>query len=494
MFTGSALGAAAFAVLGVVALLSFYTYFQLADRVLVGVHSGGVRLGNRTLEQATEAVAAAWQADSQSLTLADGRRRWRTSPAEFGLAVDAQATAQRALDVGHADGLFAELGILFDAVLTGYPVAPVVTLDTAQARAALEEWAATVDEAPQDATIRLEAGSVEAVPGVPGRALDVEATLGALAADPGRLLQDGTLPLIMSPVEPRISDVSGAVAEAEALLSRPLTVATYDPVSDEHMSFTAAPQEIAGWLAVEEGESGPRVTVEGEKLAGYVTGLGGALGEGRYIDAEAVGDDVLAALREGRTATLIVQHEPTTYTVVGGDTLTRIAWKVGIPYWRIAEANPGLNVDALTVGQQLTIPSKDDLLPLPVVPGKRIVLSIGEQHMWLYENGQQVRDFVISTGIQDSPTQPGIFQVQSHEVEAYASAWDLWMPHFIGIYEAWPGFMNGFHGLPTLSSGVTLWRDILGRPASYGCIILDLPDAEWLFSWAEAGVVVEIRE
>jgi lipoprotein-anchoring transpeptidase ErfK/SrfK len=39
-----------------------------------------------------------------------------------------------------------------------------------------------------------------------------------------------------------------------------------------------------------------------------------------------------------------------------------------------------------------------------------------------------------------------------------------------------------------------LWADILGRPASYGCIILDLRDAETLYNWAEEGVVVGIVE
>ena len=67
------------------------------------------------------------------------------------------------------------------------------------------------------------------------------------------------------------------------------------------------------------------------------------------------------------------------------------------------------------------------------------------------------------------------------------------MPNFLGIYEAWPGFMNGIHGLPKLSNGVRLWANILGKPASYGCIILDTKPSKWLYDWAENGVVVEIR-
>jgi lipoprotein-anchoring transpeptidase ErfK/SrfK len=133
------------------------------------------------------------------------------------------------------------------------------------------------------------------------------------------------------------------------------------------------------------------------------------------------------------------------------------------------------------------------LLPYPVIPNKRIVISISKQHLWAYQDGQLWEDHKISTGVDKSPTQPGIFQVQTHDPSAYASVWDLTMPNFLGIYEAWPGFMNGIHGLPTLSNGRLLWGSILGKPASYGCIIMDLKPAERLYNWAENGVVVEIQ-
>jgi lipoprotein-anchoring transpeptidase ErfK/SrfK len=140
----------------------------------------------------------------------------------------------------------------------------------------------------------------------------------------------------------------------------------------------------------------------------------------------------------------------------------------------------------------LTIPSKNILLPLPVIRGKRIQIDISEQRMYVYEAGALIATHIISTGVEDSPTMAGVFQVQTHEINAYASNWDLYMPHFMGIYEAWPGFMNGIHGLPLLSSGQRLWAGNLGSPVSYGCIILGLEEAETLYQWAENGVVVEI--
>ena len=48
-------------------------------------------------------------------------------------------------------------------------------------------------------------------------------------------------------------------------------------------------------------------------------------------------------------------------------------------------------------------------------------------------------------------------------------------------------------GKKFVSSGERLWADVLGRPASYGCIILDLNSAAELYNWAEDGVIVEIK-
>jgi lipoprotein-anchoring transpeptidase ErfK/SrfK len=63
----------------------------------------------------------------------------------------------------------------------------------------------------------------------------------------------------------------------------------------------------------------------------------------------------------------------------------------------------------------------------------------------------------------------------------------------MAVYAAGSDFYNGIHGLPTLSSGRRLWEGLLGSPASYGCIILGLEEAETLYEWAEIGVVVVVE-
>ena len=70
---------------------------------------------------------------------------------------------------------------------------------------------------------------------------------------------------------------------------------------------------------------------------------------------------------------------------------------------------------------------------------------------------------------------------------------DHWMPYFIAVYPAGGGVENGFHELPILANGQRLWAGSLGRAASFGCIILGIPEAGTLYNWAEVGVVVVIE-
>ena len=122
------------------------------------------------------------------------------------------------------------------------------------------------------------------------------------------------------------------------------------------------------------------------------------------------------------------------------------------------------------------------------------VVDISEQQLNAYEGDALVYSFKASTGIASSPTIPGVFQILSKEEEAYASSWDLWMPHFMGIYRTGPDFTNGIHGLPTLSSGTRLWEGYLGSPISYGCVVVGLNEAAQLYKWTELGTLVVIQE
>jgi len=122
---------------------------------------------------------------------------------------------------------------------------------------------------------------------------------------------------------------------------------------------------------------------------------------------------------------------------------------------------------------------------------KYILVDISEQHMYVYEGDALVYSFVSSTGINNA-TRVGTFAVQSKIPNAYGATWNIWMPDWLGIY--WAGSLeNGIHALPILPNGATLWEGYLGRPISYGCVVLGTYEAQLLYDWAEIGTPVEIQ-
>jgi lipoprotein-anchoring transpeptidase ErfK/SrfK len=130
--------------------------------------------------------------------------------------------------------------------------------------------------------------------------------------------------------------------------------------------------------------------------------------------------------------------------------------------------------------------------PRPSYGGsKYILVDLSEQHMYVYENDALIYSFVASTGI-NGGTRIGNFAVQSKIPSAYGSTWDIWMPDWLGIY--WSGGLeNGIHALPILPNGATLWAGFLGRPISYGCVVLGTYEAQLLYDWAELGTPVDIQ-
>jgi LysM repeat protein len=476
----------------VATVLGWYTYYQSGERIVPGVRLGAQDLSGLTVDEATLLLDMAWN-NGKTLQVTDGLVTQPLAPADLGLSLNSTLTARKAYAIGHGQSMPAGLSQMIDSLLNGRQVPAAIDLDIPTARQALEALRPAMSKPAQDATIRLDGVELVAVPSQLGYTINLEETLAALIADPARVFADSGLQVKLMPVLPAIDDATPYLQAARQVLDSPPTVQAYDQVLDETYDFPLSRQEFAAWLAVEPGENGPQIGYDPARIAVSLSALGAGLGEGRYLDGGRYADSLAQAAREGRPLLLPVSYSSTSYVVQPGDTLLRIAWNQGMPFWRILQANPGMDPEALPAGQAITIPARTDLLPLPVVPGKRIVISIEKQRLWAYENGELARKEVISTGMDRSPTQPGIFQVQTHDPNAYASVWDLTMPNFLGIYEAWPGFMNGIHGLPVLSNGRRLWANVLGQPASYGCIILDLPASEWLYNWAEDGVVVEIQ-
>lgn len=457
--------------------------------ILPGVTVGPVSLSNLPMAEGATYLDNYWN-NTTHLVVLNEDYKWAVTPPNIGLWIDPLKTAEAAYAVGRDQGGLAELLALFSG--QPFEVAPVVSFNEEYAREVITDLAAKIVVPPTNAYLtKDEQGRWVAKPGVEGRGLDVEATLALIKANPQAILEPGYLQLPMKAISPGIVDLSADVERITAYYEKPIQLRAWDPITDELLTWTLPQELVASWVVLDDPKSEPSLVVNQQAFESYLAEWESTIGN-REIDFKDPIDSLDDRWADGQPYTIHLRHKATAYTVQAGDNLISIGFKVGMPYWKIQEANPGIGIYGVHAGQVLTIPSKNEMLPYSPVLGKRIVISITEQRMWVYENFALKSEHVISTGMADSPTLPGVFQIQTHEINAYASNWDLWMPHFMGIYEAVPGFMNGIHGLPVLSSGARLWANVLGQPASYGCIIMDLASGEALYHWAENGVVVEI--
>ncbi len=471
-------------------LAGFYAWTLASGRILPGVTTGPVSAGSLSEAELAQVLDAQWN-QNQTLLLSDGQHSWKARPVDVGLWVDPQATAARAYQIGRGSNALSD--IIWLARFGSLPVQPVVVFNPQAGRSGLERLSTQINQPAHNASLRLESGQWVQVPAQNGFTLNIDATLQKIAAQPEQTLAGGSVPLVTQTVAPRVTDLAPVISSLRAALDRPLNLSAYDPITNETINWSVPRETLASWISVDPQGDSFQLRLDGSHLGAYLDDWKATLGPERTLEAVTVPADLSERWQSGQPVTMLIRHNPTQYTVQAGDTLVKVGMKVGMPYWKIQQANPSIDINHLNAGQVLTIPSKNDMLPLPVVMNKRIVVNISQQRMWTYENGALLKEYVISTGIDRSPTYPGVYQVRTHEKNAYASAWDLWMPNFMGIYEGWPGFMNGIHGLPTLSNGKLLWAGYLGRPISYGCIVMGLQDAEEVYNWAEAGVVVEIQ-
>ena len=463
-----------------------------SDLIMPGVRVLDLDLGGKTRAKAIAMLHRRWQEWSIEAG-SEQDQVLSTHPTDLGILFDVKTTVERAYQQHRSLSMFWRgLWGQEEAVQP-----PVLQVDPEVAAAEIQSWAAVFAVLPVDAGVRVVDGRAQAVPAVNGYVLDVAATASRLERDLVQVVTDRRLQPVLTAVLPAVTDAGKEAARINDWLDNTLSIRAYDPVTDQTLWWTVEPQAWNAWLAWPAAELGQELewTLVVSPVQAFVSAQAATLAPERYIDLDAAVQAVQEAIASSDwQAALRVYHYPGQHVVGPGETISSIARDYGIPYPWILSANPQVG-DDLSVGQTLTIPSPDLLLPLPVVENKRVVVSISQQRVWVYQDGALLWEWPASTGIPSSPTSPGVFQVQLHEENAYAASWNLWMPYFMGIYRPVPDstFMNGFHGFPTRDGVNLLWTGNLGYPVTYGCILLSTENASTLYAWAEEGVVVEIR-
>ena len=224
-------------------------------------------------------------------------------------------------------------------------------------------------------------------------------------------------------------------------------------------------------------------------------------------------------LPSGSTSSATASTAGTRYTVKRGDTLAKIAVRFGVSTAALMRANDISRPELLYAGATLVIPAASGSASTggsgsaksapvgPPSPGNsynqpgggpqnylaptRFAVSVSQQHCWLIEDNQVTGSWPCSTGRKGYATPAGFYTIESKMPVAYGSQWNFYMPYWLGIY--YLGTVeNGIHGLPYNSWGYHDWKDKIGTPISFGCIVLDDPAAKALYSVAFVGMQVII--
>ena len=112
---------------------------------------------------------------------------------------------------------------------------------------------------------------------------------------------------------------------------------------------------------------------------------------------------------------------------------------------------------------------------MPVRGEKWIDVDISTQTLIAYEGEVEVFRTTVSTGAAWTPTVKGRFRIlhkfvlQTMVGADYVQPNVPWVMYFYGAYS--------IHG--------AYWHNDFGRPRSHGCVNLRVPDAKWLFEWAD---------
>ena len=247
-----------------------------ADRIYPGVWVWGVDVGGMRPEQAAAALEDGLGLNAPSVTLRGPDRSWSVQATDLGLRLDPQATLSPAYQAGRgrsrADNLLTHLWLLF----YGEEFPPIIVYDERVARLYLEALAKQVYLPPTNATLSLDGVTPVVNPAQPGRYLDVEATLAALAPVVTRLAP-AEVELVIREAPPPVADAEPARAEAEVLLDGPLTLVLAHPREGDPGPWVLPPEQLATMLVVRAEGGELHIALDEQPLRVYLEEVAPAL-------------------------------------------------------------------------------------------------------------------------------------------------------------------------------------------------------------------------
>lgn len=441
------------------------------DTAVPGTTVVGQDVSGMTREQIAELVSSRAQDTQVTIT---GDVQATASLSDLGVSVDADATAQSALEA--STGVVSRLRALF----TENPVDVVTTSDPEAAESYTTRLIPEDQDVATDASVVLDQDGHTFVttPSSEGVAVDTAAAVEA-ANTAARSLSSQNVTLTFSTRSPRITDDEAAQAatQANALATQPVSVADSSDPNGRTWSPDASTQ--ASWVSVTPSADGERLTasLDTAKVSQWVT-----------ESSEGAADAPVNGVRNVNSRGEVVA---TSVEAVNGSRVTNAA-----------DITSAL-VDALSAGRSYTgdfttevveatwterlIADGAENLVYQAAPGEKWVdVDLSSKTVTAYEGATVVRGPVsMVDGAAATPTVTGTYhvylQLPSQTMEGdnadgtrYRTEDVPWVSYFYSGY--------AFHGAP--------WRSSFGYSGSHGCINMPVSEAQWIYSWAEIGTTV----
>ncbi len=168
-------------------------------------------------------------------------------------------------------------------------------------------------------------------------------------------------------------------------------------------------------------------------------------------------------------------------------------WQVdyeGTPAWIYSGVVRATGTDYVPVVDAVPtpVPRSPAVIPTAAPPEeideeRWIDVSLSEQRLRAYENGEVVRTSLVSTGLPQTPTPPGQFRIWIKLRYDDMSGPGYYYPNVPYVMYYYRGY--GIHG--------TYWHDNFGQPMSAGCVNLPVEEAAWVYDFVDVGTLINVR-
>ena len=290
-----------------IAAISIYAYYEFGKWIAPGTNFGNLDLSGKTASEAKFELGRSWP-QSSVINASNGIQNVGISPVEIGINLDAEATSQKALQVGRLGTATFRIVEMASGLFTRRQIDPIFILDVNQASIGIEKLRPSMSQPPKNASFLTADGGLIISSSEIGYTINSEDTLKYLQDNYKQVVETGVLPVIMKPVTPEISDVSTLLQEAQQILDQSAAINVYDPIINKRKLVQIPRIELASWMEVKLIDQKPVITFNENKIADFLDKLTDELGQDSFIQGEEYSHELAKALREGDPPTVVLKY------------------------------------------------------------------------------------------------------------------------------------------------------------------------------------------